>query len=114
MDASERSPANARIITAPHGTTLTAKSWLPEAAFRMIQNNLDPDVAEKPDELIVYGGTGRAARPWQAVDRILSTLKRLQTDENPLLPAGKTLGGFPTHGWAPPALIPHPPLLSRS
>ena len=81
MDTSERSPANARIIRAPHGTTLTAESWLTEAPMRMIMNNLDPDVAEKPDELIVYGGIGKAARNWECFDRIVETLKNLDEDE---------------------------------
>src|SRR2546428_8487240 len=71
----------------------------------MIQNNLDPEVAEKPDELIVYGGTGRAARSWQAFDRILSTLKRLKTDETLLVQSGKPVGVFRTHEWAPRVLI---------
>jgi urocanate hydratase len=105
MDTSERSPANARIIKAPHGTTLTAKSWLTEAPMRMIMNNLDPDVAEKPDELIVYGGIGKAARNWECFDRIVETLKNLSDDETLLVQSGKPVGVFKTHPDAPRVLI---------
>jgi urocanate hydratase len=105
MDTSERSPANARIIKAPHGTTLTAKSWLTEAPMRMIMNNLDPDVAEKPDELIVYGGIGKAARNWECFDRIVETLKNLSEDETLLVQSGKPVGVFKTHPDAPRVLI---------
>jgi urocanate hydratase len=105
MDTSERSAANARIIKAPHGTTLTAKSWLTEAPMRMIMNNLDPDVAEKPDELIVYGGIGKAARNWECFDRIVETLKNLDEDETLLVQSGKPVGVFKTHPDAPRVLI---------
>jgi urocanate hydratase len=105
MDTSERSPANARIIRAPHGTTLTARSWLTEAPMRMIMNNLDPDVAEKPDELIVYGGIGKAARNWECFDRIVETLKNLDEDETLLVQSGKPVGVFKTHPDAPRVLI---------
>ena len=105
MDTSERSPANARIIKAPHGTTLTAKSWLTEAPMRMIMNNLDPEVAEKPDELIVYGGIGKAARNWECFDRIVETLKNLSEDETLLVQSGKPVGVFKTHPDAPRVLI---------
>src|SRR5437016_6698776 len=105
MDTSERSPANARIVKAPHGTTLTAKSWLTEAPMRMIMNNLDPDVAEKPDELIVYGGIGKAARNWECFDRIVETLKNLSEDETLLVQSGKPVGVFKTHPDAPRVLI---------
>jgi urocanate hydratase len=105
MDTSERSSANARIIKAPHGTTLTAKSWLTEAPMRMIMNNLDPDVAEKPDELIVYGGIGKAARNWECFDRIVETLKNLDEDETLLVQSGKPVGVFKTHPDAPRVLI---------
>src|SRR2546426_3843897 len=94
-----------RRIRAPRGPQISCRGWPQEAALRMIQNNLDPDVAEKPDELIVYGGTGRAARSWQAFDRILSTLKRLKTDETLLVQSGKPVGVFRTHEWAPRVLI---------
>ena len=105
MAIPERSPANARIIKAPHGTTLTAKSWLTEAPMRMIMNNLDPDVAEKPDELIVYGGIGKAARNWECFDRIVETLKNLNEDETLLVQSGKPVGVFKTHPDAPRVLI---------
>src|SRR2546430_16070663 len=105
MDTPERSPANARIIKAPHGTTLTAKSWLTEAPMRMIMNNLDPDVAEKPDELIVYGGIGKAARNWECFDRIVETLRNLNEDETLLVQSGKPVGVFETHPDAPRVLI---------
>src|SRR5438477_638206 len=94
-----------RTVRAPRGTTLACRAWPQEAAFRMIQNNLDPEVAEKPDELIVYGGTGRAARSWQAFDKILATLKRLKDDETLLVQSGKPVGVFRTHEWAPRVLI---------
>src|SRR5215470_15848472 len=105
MDTSERSPANTRIIRAPHGTTLTAKSWLTEAPMRMIMNNLDRDVAEKPEELIVYGGIGKAARNWECFDRIVETLKNLSEDETLLVQSGKPVGVFKTHPDAPRVLI---------
>ena len=95
----------ARAVRAPRGTTLACRAWPQEAAFRMIQNNLDPEVAEKPDELIVYGGTGRAARSWKAFDRILATLRRLGNDETLLVQSGKPVGVFRTHEWAPRVLI---------
>jgi urocanate hydratase len=94
-----------RVVRAPRGAQLACLAWPQEAAFRMIQNNLDPDVAERPDELIVYGGTGRAARSWPAFDKILSTLKRLKDDETLLVQSGKPVGVFRTHEWAPRVLI---------
>src|SRR5207253_547321 len=94
-----------RTVRAPRGTELHCLAWPQEAAFRMIQNNLDPDVAEKPDELIVYGATGRAARSWDAFDRILATLRRLKADETLLVQSGKPVGVFRTHEWAPRVLI---------
>jgi urocanate hydratase len=96
---------NSRIIRAPHGTSLSAKSWLTEAPMRMLMNNLDPDVAEKPGELVVYGGIGRAARDWESYDRIVSTLKRLEADETLLVQSGKPVGVFRTHADAPRVLI---------
>ena len=95
----------ARIIHAPRGTNLTCKSWQTEAAMRMLMNNLDPDVAELPEQLIVYGGTGRAARNWEAFDRIVATLKVLETDETLLVQSGKPVGVFKTHPDAPRVLI---------
>ncbi len=105
MATPERSPANARIIKAPHGTQLSARSWLTEAPMRMLMNNLDPDVAENPDELIVYGGIGKAARNWECFDRIVETLKNLGEDEPLLVQSGKPVGVFRTHADAPRVLI---------
>jgi urocanate hydratase len=96
---------NARVIRAAHGSDLTAKSWLTEAPMRMLMNNLDPDVAEKPSELVVYGGIGRAARDWESFDRIVATLKRLEADQTLLVQSGKPVGVFRTHADAPRVLI---------
>jgi urocanate hydratase len=96
---------NARAIRAPHGSTLSAKSWLTEAPMRMLMNNLDPDVAERPNELVVYGGIGRAARDWNAFDQIVATLKRLEADQTLLVQSGKPVGVFQTHADAPRVLI---------
>ncbi len=90
---------------APRGNTLTCKSWLTEAPFRMLQNNLDAEVAEDPTALVVYGGIGRAARDWESYDRILETLKRLEDDQTLLVQSGKPVGVFPTHPDAPRVLI---------
>src|SRR6202163_1610311 len=94
-----------RIARAPRGTTLQCRSWLTEAAFRMIQNNLDPEVAENPAELVVYGGIGKAARNWESFDAILATLKRLGDDESLLVQSGKPVAVFKTHADAPRVLI---------
>ena len=96
---------NARIIRSPHGSNLSAKSWLTEAPLRMLMNNLDPDVAERPGELVVYGGIGRAARDWESYDRIVHALKKLEGDETLLVQSGKPVGVFRTHGDAPRVLI---------
>ncbi|MEN3234126.1 urocanate hydratase [Methylobacterium ajmalii] len=96
---------NARTIRAPHGATLTAKSWLTEAPLRMLMNNLDPDVAERPGELVVYGGIGRAARDWASFDRIVAALKDLDDDQTLLVQSGKPVGVFRTHADAPRVLI---------
>ena len=96
---------NARVIRAAHGTELSAKSWLTEAPLRMLMNNLDPDVAEKPGELVVYGGIGRAARDWDSFDRIVAALKTLEADETLLVQSGKPVGVFRTHADAPRVLI---------
>ncbi|WP_439271283.1 urocanate hydratase [Pseudochrobactrum sp. HB0163] len=96
---------NEREIRSPHGTTLNAKSWLTEAPLRMLMNNLDPDVAERPHELVVYGGIGRAARTWDDFDRIVTTLKTLEEDETLLVQSGKPVGVFRTHKDAPRVLI---------
>jgi urocanate hydratase len=94
-----------RTIRAPRGTELTCKNWLSEAAYRMIQNNLDPEVAEKPEELVVYGGRGKAARSWEAFDAILDTLKNLEEDETLLVQSGKPVVVFKSHKDAPKVLI---------
>ena len=96
---------NTRTIRAPHGPELSAKSWLTEAPLRMLMNNLDPGVAEKPDELVVYGGIGRAARDWESFDRIVSALRRLEDDQTLLVQSGKPVGIFRTHPDAPRVLI---------
>ena len=95
----------ARPVTAPRGTTLTARSWPQEAALRMLQNNLDPEVAEHPDKLVVYGGTGRAARDWASFDAMIRTLSTLADDETMLVQSGRPVGVFRTHEWAPRVLI---------
>ena len=96
---------NQRVIHAPHGTELTAKSWLTEAPMRMLMNNLDPGVAEKPSELVVYGGIGRAARDWDSFDRIIAALRVLEHDETLLVQSGKPVGVFKTQPDAPRVLI---------
>src|SRR5678815_196927 len=100
---SETAPS--RVIRAPRGTRLSARSWLTEAPLRMLMNNLDPEVAEKPDELIVYGGIARAARDWQCFDKIVEVLKELDDDETLLVQSGKPVGVFKTHADAPRVLI---------
>ena len=97
--------SNTRIIRAPHGTERSAKSWLTEAPLRMLMNNLDPEVAERPGELVVYGGIGRAARDWDSFDRIVATLRRLEADQTLLVQSGKPVGVFQTHPDAPRVLI---------
>jgi len=100
-----RQAAGPRPVRAPRGTTLTCKGWPQEAAMRMLMNNLDPEVAEHPDELIVYGGSGRAARSWDAFDGIVASLRDLEADETLLVQSGKPVGVFRTHEWAPRVLI---------
>ena len=95
----------ARPVSAPRGTTLTARGWPQEAALRMLQNNLDPEVAEHPDKLVVYGGTGRAARDWGSFDAMIRTLTTLADDETMLVQSGRPVGVFRTHEWAPRVLI---------
>ncbi|CAM5788447.1 urocanate hydratase [Rhizobacter fulvus] len=106
-DAAARGARSApgRVVRAPHGSTLHCKSWLTEAAFRMLQNNLDPDVAERPEELVVYGGIGRAARDWACFDKILDCLRVLEDDESLLIQSGKPVGVFKTHADAPRVLL---------
>ena len=100
-------------ISAPRGATLSCKGWHQEAALRMLMNNLDPEVAERPDELIVYGGTGKAARDWTCYERIVSTLRRLENDETLLVQSGKPVGVFRTHEEAPRVLIANAHLVPR-
>jgi urocanate hydratase len=102
-----------RNIKAPHGTKLSCKGWHQEAAMRMLMNNLDPDVAERPDELIVYGGGGKAARNWESYHRIIKTLQRLENDETLLIQSGKPVGVFRTHEEAPRVLIANSHLVPR-
>src|SRR5512141_568289 len=94
-----------RVVRAPRGTSLTCKSWLTEARYRMIQNNLDPDVAERPQDLVVYGGRGQAARNWECFDAIITSLKDLEEDETLLVQSGKPVAVFKTHADAPRVLI---------
>ena len=98
-------PSLPRTVRAPRGTQLTCKSWLTEAAYRMIQNNLDPEVAERPEDLVVYGGRGTGRAHWDAFDAILETLKNLEEDETLLVQSGKPVAVFPTHPDAPRVLI---------
>ncbi len=105
MSAADPRLDPSRLIRAPRGSTLHCKSWLTEAPFRMLQNNLDPEVAENPQALVVYGGIGRAARDWASYDRILETLKTLEDNETLLVQSGKPVGVFPTHPDAPRVLI---------
>jgi urocanate hydratase len=91
----------ARPVHAPRGTTLTARSWATEAPLRMLMNNLDPEVAERPDDLVVYGGTGRAARDWRSFDAMVATLTTLAPDETMLVQSGRPVGVMQTHEWAP-------------
>ncbi|GGL37990.1 urocanate hydratase [Phycicoccus endophyticus] len=95
----------ARPVRAPRGTTLTARQWSTEAPLRMLMNNLDPDVAERPDDLVVYGGTGRAARDWRSFDAMVRTLTDLRADETMLVQSGRPVGVMRTHEWAPRVLI---------
>jgi urocanate hydratase len=97
--------STARLVRAPRGAELTCKGWQQEAALRMLMNNLDPEVAEHPEDLVVYGGTGRAARSWEAFDAIVRTLRGLENDETMLVQSGKPVGVFRTNEWAPRVLI---------
>ena len=94
-----------RVVRAPRGSQLTCKSWLTEAVYRMLQNNLDPEVAERPQDLVVYGGRGQAARNWECFDAILASLKELELDETLLVQSGKPVAVFKTHPDAPRVLI---------
>src|SRR6187200_1980197 len=102
-----------RQVSAPRGATISCKGWPQEAALRMLMNNLDPAVAERPDELIVYGGSGKAARNWECYERIVATLRRLGDDETLLVQSGKPVGVFRTHDEAPRVLIANAHLVPR-
>ena len=104
---------NSRIIRSPRGPKISAKSWLTEAPLRMLMNNLDPDVAERPEELVVYGGVGRAARDWESFDTIIATLRRLEADQTLLVQSGKPVGVLRTHVDAPRVLIANSNLVPR-
>src|SRR5216684_3302160 len=108
-----RPPAGPRPVRAPRGTGLSCKGWPQEAAMRMLMNNLDPEVAEHPDQLIVYGGSGRAARSWPAFDGIVAALRDLAGDETLLVQSGKPVGVFRTHEWAPRVLIANSNLVGK-
>ncbi|HET7676272.1 MAG TPA: urocanate hydratase [Candidatus Limnocylindrales bacterium] len=105
--------ASSRVVRAPRGTQLSCRGWQQEAALRMLMNNLDPEVAERPEELVVYGGTGRAARSWEAFEAIVRELRRLGDDETLLVQSGKPVGVFRTHEWAPRVLIANSNLVGR-
>src|SRR5438046_6922104 len=98
-------PAASRVVRAPRGSSISARSWLTEAPLRMLMNNLDPEVAERPEDLVVYGGIGKAARNWDCFDRIVETLRRLDLDESLLVQSGKPVGVFRTHPDAPRVLL---------
>src|SRR5258707_9645615 len=104
-DTSNALQQGPRVVRAPRGTALSCKSWQQEAAMRMLMNNLDPEVAERPDDLVVYGGSGRAARSWAAFDAIVRSLQELENDETLLVQSGKPVGVFRTHEYAPRVLI---------
>ena len=107
------SAVEARTVRAPRGTTRTCRGWIQEAALRMLMNNLDPEVAERPDDLVVYGGTGKAARSWEAYERIVESLRALENDETLLVQSGKPVGIFRTHLDAPRVLIANSLLVPR-
>src|SRR5215218_5149970 len=95
----------ARPVRAPRGTALTARSWATEAPLRMLMNNLDPENAERPDDLVVYGGTGRAARDWRSFDALVQTLTTLEAEETMLVQSGRLVGVMTTHEWAPRVIL---------
>src|SRR6188508_2840001 len=113
MTADRPPTAGARPVRAPRGPELSCRGWGQEAALRMLMNNLDPEVAENPDALVVYGGTGRAARSWEAFDAIVRELRRLEDDETLLVQSGKPVAVFRTHEWAPRVLIANSNLVGK-
>jgi len=108
-----KADAAPRMVRAPRGTERTCRGWVQEAALRMLMNNLDPEVAERPEDLVVYGGTGRAARSWEAFDQIVASLRALENDETLLVQSGKPVGVFRTHADAPRVLIANSNLVPR-
>src|SRR5688500_7537726 len=104
---------SSRVIRAPRGNSLSARGWVQAAGMRMLMNNLDPEVAERPEDLVVYGGTGKAARNWQSFDAIVRELKQLKDDETLLIQSGKPVGVFRTHEWAPRVLIANSNLVGK-
>ena len=113
MTTSAPPAAGARTVRAPRGATISCRGWQQEAALRMLMNNLDPDVAERPDDLVVYGGTGKAARSWAAFDAIVAALRKLENDETLLVQSGKPVGVFRTHTTSPRVLIANSNLVGR-
>src|SRR5688500_18187058 len=111
--ANTLSGAGREAVRAPRGTRISCRGWHQEAALRMLMNNLDPDVAERPQDLVVYGGTGKAARSWEAFDAIVRTLRRLENDETLLIQSGKPVGVFRTHPGAPRVLLANSNLVGR-
>src|SRR3954451_17151162 len=105
IPSSEAAPSGPRPVRAPRGSTLQTRGWPQEAVLRMLMNNLDPEVAEDPDHLVVYGGSGKAARTWEAFDTIVATLRKLENDETLLVQSGKPVGVLRTHDMAPRVLI---------
>src|SRR5438067_5263696 len=101
----QASPQFSRLVRAPRGTELSAKSWLTEAPLRMLMNNLDPEVAERPEDLVVYGGIGKAARNWECYHKIVEVLRRLEADQTLLIQSGKPVGVFQSHADAPRVLL---------
>src|SRR5215203_163395 len=112
-ETSGRPEPGPRPVRAPRGSTRSTKGWQQEAVLRMLMNNLDPEVAEDPDNLVVYGGTGRAARSWEAFDAIVAELRRLGDDETLLIQSGKPVGVVRTHTWAPRVLIANSNLVGK-
>src|SRR5258708_3023191 len=106
-------PSAQRVVRAPRGTTLSARSWLTEAPLRMLMNNLDPEVAERPEDLVDYGGIGKAARNWACFDAIVAALLDLREDESLLIQSGKPVGVFRTHTDAPRVMIANSNLVPR-
>src|SRR6202035_3924050 len=112
-DSTTETPASRGVIRAPRGRAISCKGWQQEAALRMLMNNLDPEVAERPQDLVVYGGRGKAARNWKCYDAIVSSLKKLGNDETLLVQSGKPVAVFRTHDQAPRVLIANSNLVGK-